>query len=96
MTELGGDCDCGDFDGCAVMTVVMVAMMMLLVLKVVKVNIVIKVVVLEEEIVGSIFRVKTTVTGWSETWIVKIHSVSNQRTTMKLFTNLKLSNFILL
>jgi hypothetical protein len=68
MMESGGGCDRGGFDGCVVMTVVMVVMtIMMLVVKVVKLNLVITVVVVEEELVGSIFRVKTAVTGCSET-----------------------------
>jgi hypothetical protein len=50
------------------MAVVMV-MVMMLVVKVVKVNLVMMVVVLEEKLVGSIFRVNTEATGCSETWV---------------------------
>lgn len=53
--------------------------MMMLVLKVVKVNLVITVVVVEEEIVGSIFRVNTAATGCSETWVNTYHLTQCQK-----------------
>ena len=55
-----------DCDGCVLMMAVMVVvvmMMMMRLLKVVKVNLIIKVVVVEKELPGSIFRVKTATTG---------------------------------
>jgi hypothetical protein len=101
MVELGGDCDCGGFDGCVVMTelmVVVVMMMMMMMMFVVKVNLVITVVVVEEEIVGSIFRVKTAVTRCSETWASTCQNTQCQKPegNNKFFTTLKLSNLILL
>jgi hypothetical protein len=62
--ELGGYCDCGGFDGFVVMAVVMV-MVMMIVVKVAKVNLVMMVVVVEEKLVDSIFRVNTAAKGCS-------------------------------
>jgi hypothetical protein len=62
--ELGVYCDCGGFDGYVVMAVVMV---MVIVVKIAKVNLVMMMVMVEEKLVGSIFRVNTAATGCSET-----------------------------
>jgi len=66
-------------------------MMMMLVVKVVKLNLVITVVVLEEEIVGSIFRVKTAAKGCSETWVSTCQNTQCQKPegNNELFITLK-------
>jgi len=80
MIEVGGDCDSGDCDcfvvimavKVVVVVVVMMMMMMMMmmrVMKVVKANLVITVVVVEEELTGSFFKVKTATAGCSETWV---------------------------
>jgi len=91
----------GDCDGCvvmmAVMVVVVVMMMMMCVVKVVKVNLVMTVVLVEEEIAGSMFRVKTATSESSETWVNTCQNTQFQKPEdNNEFFTLKLSNLVIL